>query len=321
MTGERGDGPPGTPGPREAGAPGAARHPCYSTQASGRYGRIHVPVAPRCNIQCNYCTRKFACANENRPGVTPKVIKADEAIATIRSALGADPRRTVLGVAGPGDALANEPTFEMFERARDAFPDLTRCLSTNGLLLPDRLDDLERVGITALTITINAVDPEIGERIYSRVRYRGTTYRGREAFALLLRNQLEGLRRAARCGMTVKVNSVLIPGVNDHHLVDLARVVKALGAYVHNVIPLIPLASFSHLPAPTQDEVDRVRAECAAVISQFEGCQRCRADAIGVPGEQGCGVKVLAPLRRPALVRPGPAALPSSIEREQERVQ
>ncbi len=45
-------------------------HPCYNKAASANWGRLHLPVAPNCNIQCNYCNRKYDCANENRPGVT-----------------------------------------------------------------------------------------------------------------------------------------------------------------------------------------------------------------------------------------------------------
>lgn len=269
--------------------PQLATHPCYSADAHGRFGRIHVPVAPRCTIKCNYCVRRFACANENRPGVATRVIGADEAMTVVRNALAADDRLTVLGVAGPGDALANQATFDLFALARREFPFLTRCLSTNGLLLLDRLDDIERAGVSTLTITINAVDPAIGARIYAHVRYRGVTYRGREAFAILARNQLEGLRQVARRGIAVKVNSVLIPGVNDQHLVDIACLVKALGAETLNIIPLIPMSRFAGIAEPTDAEVDRVRDECAAIISQFRTCMRCRADAIGVPGEEACG--------------------------------
>ncbi|MEQ2789490.1 nitrogen fixation protein NifB, partial [Flavonifractor plautii] len=50
-----------------------AEHPCLSVQAHFRYGRIHLPVAPRCNIRCGYCDRRYDCANESRPGVTSEV--------------------------------------------------------------------------------------------------------------------------------------------------------------------------------------------------------------------------------------------------------
>ncbi|NJK81069.1 MAG: radical SAM protein [Chloroflexaceae bacterium] len=264
-------------------------HPCYSADAHHKYGRIHVPVAPRCNIQCNYCTRKFACPNENRPGVTMRVISATEAIDTIEDALRKEPRLRVLGVAGPGDALANDATLDTFRRARSAFPMLSRCLSTNGLLLPEKIDEIHDAGITSLTITINAIDPAVGMQIYSRIRYKQQTYRGAEAFDILCRNQLDGLERATERGMFVKVNSVLIPGINDRHLIDVAREVKRRGAYTMNIIPMIPLAQFAHMEPPTDEEVNRVRDECETVIRQFRNCMRCRADAIGVPGEEGCG--------------------------------
>src|SRR6266567_4842298 len=44
-------------------------HPCYSEEAHHHYARMHVAVAPACNIQCNYCNRKYDYANESRPGV------------------------------------------------------------------------------------------------------------------------------------------------------------------------------------------------------------------------------------------------------------
>ncbi|NEX14978.1 MAG: nitrogen fixation protein NifB, partial [Prosthecochloris sp.] len=44
------------------------KHPCFNDASRHSFGRIHLPVAPKCNIQCNYCNRKFDCLNENRPG-------------------------------------------------------------------------------------------------------------------------------------------------------------------------------------------------------------------------------------------------------------
>jgi MoaA/NifB/PqqE/SkfB family radical SAM enzyme len=52
---------------------------------------------------------------------------------------------------------------------------------------------------------------------------------------------------------------------------------------------MIPLAKFADIAPPADDEVNRVRDECEAVIQQFRNCMRCRADAIGIPGEEGCG--------------------------------
>ena len=51
-------------------------HPCYNEGAHRRYARMHLPVAPKCNIQCNYCNRRYDCCNESRPGVTSEVLSA-----------------------------------------------------------------------------------------------------------------------------------------------------------------------------------------------------------------------------------------------------
>jgi nitrogen fixation protein NifB len=297
------------------------QHPCYSSEAHFKFGRIHVPVARKCNIQCGYCVRKYDCPNENRPGVTTRVVSPHEAIATIRSALEAEPRLKVLGIAGPGEPLANTATLETLNLVKKEFPDLVKCASTNGLALPETIEELDKAGVIALTITINAVDPEIGGQIYPFVRFKGVTYRNREAFEVLSRNQLEGLRAAADRGMVIKVNSVLIPGINDRHLVKVARVVKDLGAHVMNIMPLISQGKFKDIRPPSSEELNQVRDECESILRQFRNCNQCRADAIGVPGEEGCSAAPVANncsakfLKEPSLInvellrkKPAPAS-------------
>ena len=51
-----------------------SEHPCYDKNAQHKFGRVHLAVAPKCNIQCNFCVREFDCVNESRPGVTSKVL-------------------------------------------------------------------------------------------------------------------------------------------------------------------------------------------------------------------------------------------------------
>ena len=52
-------------------------HPCFGGDHS-KAGRIHLPVAPGCNIKCGFCERRFDCANESRPGVTSKVLTPEQ---------------------------------------------------------------------------------------------------------------------------------------------------------------------------------------------------------------------------------------------------
>lgn len=262
-------------------------HPCFGGNHH-KNGRMHLAVAPKCNIKCGYCTRRHDCANESRPGVTSRLLSPEEAIVRVREVMASPvtgPIIKVIGIAGPGDPLFNEETFQTFRLVDEEFPHLIKCMSTNGLLLPDKMAVLDELGLHSLTVTLNALDPRVGGRIYSHVRYNGVTYTGEEGGELLVRNQLEGIRLAAELGMTIKINTVLIPGVNDEQIPLISKKVKELGAFVMNIMPLIPQADFAHIEAPSAERLDALRRDNEKTIGQFKHCKQCRADAVGLIGE------------------------------------
>ena len=171
-------------------------HPCYSEGAHQHYARIHVAVAPACNIQCNYCNRKYDCSNESRPGVTSSKLSPEEAVKKILYVGGEIQQLSVVGIAGPGDALANpEKTFKTFKMLYEKAPDLKMCLSTNGLMLPDYIDQIQKYNVDHVTVTINSVDEtgEVGSKIYPWIHWNHKKVFGKEAAKILLQRQLEGI--------------------------------------------------------------------------------------------------------------------------------
>jgi len=267
-------------------------HPCYSEEAHHHFARMHVAVAPACNIQCNYCNRKFDCANESRPGVVSERLTPAQAVHKVLAVAAEVPNLSVVGIAGPGDPLANpEKTFETLEGIRRAAPDLKLCLSTNGLALLDHVDRLAELGVHHLTVTVNAIDPRVGARIYPWIFFRGKRHEGVEAAAILIGRQLAGLARAVELGILCKVNSVVIPGVNDAHLPVVARHLKTMGIFVHNVMPLISAPEHgTHFGltgqrGPTSAELEAVQAACEVDVKLMRHCRQCRADAVGRLGE------------------------------------
>jgi nitrogen fixation protein NifB len=260
-------------------------HPCFSKEAHHKFGRIHLPVAPACNIQCKYCIRKYDCANESRPGITSMVMTTDEALERVRAVVDRNGNISVIGIAGPGDPLANEATFQTMRAVHKEFPELILCVSTNGLYLPDRLDELMCAGVKSLTITINAVTPEMGEKIYSWASYKGKLYTGKEAGALIVSQQWRGLTNAIDAGLIVKVNTVFIPGINDVEIPLIAWHAGERGADIMNIMPLIPQAEFEGRERPSHEMITRKRDECQHHIPQMTHCRQCRADACGILGE------------------------------------
>ena len=258
-------------------------HPCFALGAKSNKGRIHLPVSPGCNIFCSFCKRDIN-DEDNRPGVARGIISPQEAVELVRRAIELCPDITVAGVAGPGDSLATPYALESFRLIKKEFPHIIKCMSTNGLLLPDHAEEIIELGIDSLTVTVNAVDPDIQARICEGIIYRGRRYTGREAAQILIDNQLEGIRRVANAGITIKVNTVLIPEINAEHVVEVAKRVAECGAKIFNIIPLIPQHHLAWCSPPDCSLINRVRAEAENYISVFRHCQRCRADAAGMPG-------------------------------------
>ena len=267
-------------------------HPCYSEEAHHHYARMHVAVAPACNIQCNYCNRKYDCANESRPGVVSEKLTPEQAAKKVLAVASTIPQMTVLGIAGPGDPLANpEKTFKTFELVSHTAPDIKLCLSTNGLALPDHIDTIAKYKVDHVTITINMVDAEIGQHIYPWIFWKHKRYTGKAAAQILTDRQMQGLEMLTARGILCKVNSVMIPGINDKHLVEVNRAVKSRGAFLHNIMPLISAPEHGTVfglngqRGPSAQELKALQDSCEGEMNMMRHCRQCRADAVGLLGE------------------------------------
>jgi nitrogen fixation protein NifB len=251
---------------------------------------MHLAVAPKCNIQCNYCNRRYDCVNESRPGVASEILKPDEAVQRVLVTRRAMPNLAVVGIAGPGDPLANpEKTFRTFKLIRDKYRGLDFCLSTNGLNVIDYIGRIKDLNVSHVTITINMIEPEIGERIYRWIKLNGKIYKGLEASRILHERQIEGLKTLISCGIIVKVNSVLIPGINGEHMIEISRFIKSAGAFIHNIMPMVRVeGSFfvkKGFVSPSEGEVKTLQDACGQNMKMMKHCRRCRADAVGMLDE------------------------------------
>jgi nitrogen fixation protein NifB len=264
-------------------------HPCFGGDHS-KAGRIHLPVAPGCNIKCGFCERKFDCANESRPGVTSRVLTPEQSVKRVRLVkrhmeMQGGAQLKVVGIAGPGDPLANPKTFETFRLVREAFPEMTLCLSTNGLLLQEKLPQILEADVHSLTVTINALTPSTGAKVYEWIQHNGQRLDGETGAAILLERQLCGVEAAAKAGMMIKINHVYIPGVNDHETLELAVEVRNLGAQMMNIMPVIPVGMFKDIEQPSEATMEMIRNQAELILSQARHCKQCRADAAGVVGQ------------------------------------
>ncbi|MDY6824317.1 MAG: radical SAM protein [Thermodesulfobacteriota bacterium] len=265
-----------------------SRHPCFNADMRGRYGRVHLPVAPRCNIQCNYCNRSYDCVNESRPGVTSAVLTPDQAMAYLAFVMQEIKNISVVGIAGPGDPFANpEQTMKTLALVRERYPDMICCLATNGLGIGPYIDELATLNVSHVTITLNALAPEIGSRIYAFVRHGKKVLSPTAGFSILLEKQLDAIAGLKEKNITTKVNTIILPGINDHHIETVAKKMAEMDVDIFNCIPFYPNegSAFNDLKTPDKAAVNAIRNRAKQHLPQMFHCARCRADAVGILGE------------------------------------
>ncbi|WP_457569412.1 radical SAM protein [Desulfurobacterium sp.] len=266
-------------------------HPCYGGDKK-KYARVHLPVAPACNLGCNYCNRKYDCANESRPGVTSSVIGPYEALLRFIYFKETLVNITVAGIAGPGDPLANrEATSKTLFLVKRIYPDVHLCISTNGTLISENIDWISSLGVKHVTVTVNASNASVAKRIYRFLVKEGKVLKGQEMAETIINSQFSGIRRLSALGVSVKVNTVFIPGINDDCILEIASKVLEFGASIFNLIPFIPVeGSFfwkqgvRNVPSPFR--VKEVKEKLRNIgVPLLDGCGKCRSDAAGFIGE------------------------------------
>ena len=201
---------------------------------------LRVSITDRCNLRCVYCMP--ACGSKSIPA--GQVLSDDEILRLcgILAELGIR-RVKVTG----GEPLARKNAVELI-RALKTTPGIEQVtLTSNGVLLGEHLDELSRVGLDAVNISLDAIDPEA---FYNITRCRCGE----------LEKILAAIGRATSLGIPVKVNCVPIRTLNDLQLVKVAALAQDKNIAVR-FIELMPMGcSGGFEPIPNEEVIKRLQA-------------------------------------------------------------
>ncbi|MHA1636627.1 MAG: radical SAM protein [Candidatus Thorarchaeota archaeon] len=260
-------------------------HPCWSNDREHLWQRIHLPVAKYCNVKCVFCDHKFGSScHTSKPGFASRIMTVQEAVQRTLKELRKRKDLRIVAVSGPGEPLYNEETFETLTQIRELKPKIQFCLSTNGTLIVEKIHELKKLDLATITVSMSAISPDTVGQIYEWGIFNKEREHGKIMAANIVDRQLRGIVAAAKIGVKVKVNTILIPEINGQEIAEIATNIAEAGASIHNIVPLIPNSKLANLQRPTATEIQAARAEAAKYLPQFVYCKQCRSDVVGIPG-------------------------------------
>ncbi len=152
-------------------------------------------------------------------------------------------------LAGPGDPLAEiSLTEETLLLIRQNHPDIVLTLTTLGIHGEKFAGTLKELGVSSVTLLVDAVDHEVADKLYAWIRPDKKTIPLGQATAMLMDEQARAIAAFKEAGCTVNIQTTVYPGVNDGHVGEIARTMAGRGAAKMILVPYIA-------PADPQEKV------------------------------------------------------------------
>lgn len=210
-----------------------------TSQLIDGFGRVHrdlrISVTDRCNFRCTYCMPQEGMQWQRREDLLS--FEEIERVARILvERFGVNTIRLTGG----------EPTVRAklsMLVAKLAALDVDLAMTTNGVMLPLLADELRAAGLTRINISLDSLRPDRFEQLTRRNE---------------LPRVLEGIDAALSAGFSpVKLNVVVMKGVNDDEIVDFARFGRERGVVVRFIefMPLDADEIWSNDRVMTQSEI------------------------------------------------------------------
>ena len=277
-------------------------HPCFGIAARKQFGRLHLPVAPRSNAKV-----RFTSNARPQPAMMP-----EEALSWMEQVIDNGMDIDIVGITGPGDPLASpEPVIRTLRMVRETYPDMKLCLTSIGLNGAMHAPELADIGLSHITLLVDAVDPAVAEKLYAWVCPSTKTVSLEEGVRKLLDEQAAAVSAFSKAGITVKVNTTVYPSINAGHVESVAKTVSELGASMMAVVPYIPTEE-NHEISPTDQGLLSTVRECAAAhINLMPAWDECGESIVGTEMKKPSmgGVTVLP---KPTPERPNVAVVSSN---------
>jgi cyclic pyranopterin phosphate synthase len=230
---------------------------------------LRLSVTDRCNLRCTYCMPAAGVAK----AAHGDILSYEELfqIAQVAVSIGIDKIR----ITG-GEPLVRKGIVGFLQQLA-GIPGLGQLvLTTNGVLLEEMAAGLRSAGVQRLNISLDSLDPET----FSSISRCGD-----------LARVLAGIEAARSCGFPIKLNMVVMRGINDHELLDFARLATASAITVRFIeyMPAIREPGWQRMVVPGAEILARLAQHFTLIpLEQAELAGPARNFRIpGAPGTLG----------------------------------
>jgi GTP 3',8-cyclase len=200
---------------------------------------LRLSVTDRCNLRCTYCMPAAGIGKVAHSDI----LSYEELyrIAQVAVSIGIDKIR----ITG-GEPLVRKGIIRFLQQLAE-IPGLVQLvLTTNGVLLEQMAADLRTAGVQRLNISLDSLNPET----FSQISRCGD-----------LSRVLAGIEAAKSCGFPIKLNMVVMRGINDHEILDFARLATTSATTVRFI---------EYMPAIREHNWQRLVVSGSEILARLE---------------------------------------------------
>lgn len=163
---------------------------------------LRISLTDNCNLRCIYCTPEKLSQKKEEKLLFEDISK----IIKVAKEIGIKKIRLT-----GGEPLLRKDLFQIISEIKKSGINEIY-ITTNGILLEEKIKDLKEAGLIGVNISLDTLDEDIFNKIT----------RGGE-----IKKVINGIKKSLSLGLKVKINSVIIKGINEDSIYQLAELTKS----------------------------------------------------------------------------------------------
>ncbi|EHL1544850.1 GTP 3',8-cyclase MoaA [Campylobacter coli] len=200
---------------------------------------LRISVTQRCNFRCLYCMPKIPFNHQPKENL----LSFEELFLFIKVAI--DEGIEKIRITG-GEPLLRKDLSVFIKMINDYKKDLDLAITTNGFLLKDFAKDLKDAGLKRLNISLDTLESKKAKILAQKD---------------VLDSVLAGIDEALSVGLKVKLNTVVLKGLNDDELIPLLEFAKSKNIQIRFIEFMENIHAYGKLQGLKRDEIIQILSQ------------------------------------------------------------